>query len=295
MGQLVRKSDNGIIIKGVSDFEPKHIFECGQCFRWDKEPDGSYTGVVKNKILNVSKEGDEIHLRNTGRQEYEELWAGYFDLSTDYGRIKDALKHEDAVMAEVCKFGHGIRILKQEPWETVVSFIISANNNIPRIKRSILLLSEGYGEPIGRFNGRRYFSFPAPEALANLQPSDLQPCSLGYRASYIIETARTVAANPFLLKEIAGTGSDVCHKKLLQLKGVGPKVANCVAFFSFGKLDAFPVDVWIKRLMEYFYFHREASAKEIEAFAYKKYGSLAGYAQQYLFYYGRELDIGKGD
>ena len=295
MKHQLRASENSIILDNVRDFVPKHIFECGQCFRWDKEMDGSYTGVVKNHILNVAKFNTEIIFKNTNIKEYEDIWFDYFDLNTDYSCIKNMLVSNDDVMKVATEFGSGIRILKQDPWETIASFIISANNNIPRIKKAITLLSEKYGEFIGKYNGKSYYSFPKPEILMKLKHDDLLACNLGYRGSYIIETARVVASNPLLLQDI-GQGSTVeCHKKLLQLKGVGPKVANCIAFFSFGKLDAFPVDVWIKRLMEYFYFTKETPPKEIETFAQSIYGDLAGYAQQYLFYYGRELDIGKGD
>jgi len=295
MGQQVRASGNSIIIDGIMDFEPKHIFECGQCFRWELESDGSYTGVVNGKILNVAKKENEIIFNNTNLKYFTDYWIDYFDLNTDYGSIKKELVKDDIVMKKATEFGYGIRILKQDPWETIASFIISANNNIPRIKKAISLMSERYGEFIGIYNDRRYYTFPAPEALMLLEERDLKECNLGYRADYMIDTARAIASNPALIAEIGQGNRLECHKQLLQLKGVGPKVANCIAFFSFGKLDAFPVDVWIKRLMEHFYFHKDTPPKEIEAFAQGKYKALAGYAQQYLFYYGRELDLGKGD
>ncbi len=295
MEHRVKATAQCITIEAVKDFEPQHIFECGQCFRWDQEADGSYTGIVNKRVLNIAKSNDEIIIKNTNLEEFKQYWAEYFDLATDYSVIKEELSKQDKVMQAATGFGHGIRILKQEPWETIASFIISANNNIPRIKKAILLMSERYGEYIGTFNNKPYYSFPSADALMGLKERDLTECNLGYRAPYILETARAVALNPDLLKELSQCDSRECHKKLLQLKGVGPKVANCIAFFSFGKLDAFPVDVWIKRLMEHFYFFKETPPKDIEAFAQEKYKALAGYAQQYLFYYGRELDIGKGD
>lgn len=295
MAYMVKASTDGIIVEAVRDFEPKHIFECGQCFRWDRESDGSYTGVVNKRVINIAKSNDAIIMRNTNPEEFKKFWYQYFDLSTDYSLIKEELSRQDEVMRTATGFGHGIRILQQEPWETIASFIISANNNIPRIKKAILLMSERYGEYIGTFNNAKYYAFPSPEALMDLTERDLTECNLGYRAPYMIETARAVALNSDILEELFLCDSRECHKRLLQLKGVGPKVANCIAFFSFGKLDAFPVDVWIKRLMEHFYFFKETPSKEIEDFAHERYKDLAGYAQQYLFYYGRELEIGKGD
>ena len=295
MTHQVRTSGNSIIIDSLKDFEPKHIFECGQCFRWDQESDGSYTGVVNKKILNVAKHNNGIIFNNTNLQDFMDYWTDYFDLNTDYGSIKAELVINDTAMRQATEFGYGIRILKQDPWETIASFIISANNNIPRIKKAISLMSERYGEFLGPYKDRKYYSFPTPEALMQLRENDLKECNLGYRAAYMIDTAKAIASNPVLITEIGQGNRLECHKQLLQLKGVGPKVANCIAFFSFGKLDAFPVDVWIKRLMEHFYFHKDTPPKEIEEFAQDKYKALAGYAQQYLFYYGRELDLGKGD
>ncbi|SCY73205.1 DNA-3-methyladenine glycosylase family protein [Alkaliphilus peptidifermentans] len=286
---------NKIIVKNVKDFELKDIFECGQCFRWRKEDDNSYTGVAYNKLLNINKIDEDIHLLNTNPIDFEEIWINYFDLNTDYAIIKKNLIKKDDVMKRATSFGNGIRILKQEPWETIVSFIVSANNNIPRIMKAIELLCSKYGEEIGSFNGKLYYSFPRPEIIAKLKPEDLSACNMGYRGPYIIKTANQVLSNPNLIPMLRAQNTDHCRKGLIDFSGVGPKVANCIAFFAFGKLDAFPVDVWVKRLMEYFYFHSEMKPKEIEDFAKNQYGSYAGYAQQYLFYYGRELGIGKGD
>ncbi|KAB3532454.1 8-oxoguanine DNA glycosylase [Alkaliphilus pronyensis] len=291
--ELIQDS-NKIILKNVKDFEPKDIFECGQCFRWKKEDDASYTGVAYNRLLNVKKVNNEIHFKNTNYQDFLNIWVNYFDLNTDYSLIKKRLSNEDKVMEKATSFGDGVRILRQEPWETIISFIVSANNNIPRIMKAIELMCSRFGNEVGIYNGKKHYSFPEPKVLANLKPEDLSACNMGYRGPYIIKTAKQILSNPNQIDLLQGINTDICREGLMELSGVGPKVANCIAFFAFGKLDAFPVDVWVKRLMEFFYFNEEMKPKEIEAFAKKQYGQYAGYAQQYLFYYGRELGIGKG-
>ncbi len=283
-----------IILKNAKDFIPRHIFECGQCFRWNENQDSSFTGVAHNRVISVQKLDKDIIIENSTREDFENIWIKYFDLGTDYGIIKNKISQDDEVMQKAIEFGKGIRILRQEPWETLVSFIISANNNIPRIKKTIELLAGAYGEYLGEFHGEKRYGFPTARVLSQLSIEELKACNLGYRAAYIQKTASMLDMEPTELDEIARLDIVNCKKNLLKYQGVGPKVAHCVLFFCMGKMQAFPVDVWVKRVMEYFYFHREASPKEIQEFAWEKFGKYAGYAQQYLFYYARELGIGKG-
>jgi len=285
--------DNKVILKNIEDFKPKHTFECGQCFRWDLNDDGSYTGVAFGKILNVKKEEDTIVLNNTNIEDFNNIWFNYFDLSKDYAKIKEDLNKDDNIMKDATDFGHGIRILQQDPWETLVSFIISANNAIPRIKKSVRLLSENFGEYLGEYEGKEYYSFPTPESIYNLQQEQLEACGVGYRSKYILSTARKVVDENISLDQLKRLNSEDCFSVLLEFNGVGPKVANCILVFAMGKVEAVPVDVWVKRVMEYFYFHEDTPNKKIEQFAREKFGKYAGYAQQYLFYYARELGIGK--
>ncbi|KAB3532099.1 DNA-3-methyladenine glycosylase family protein [Alkaliphilus serpentinus] len=294
MKKLIQHGDS-IYLKNQGDFQLEHIFECGQCFRWNKEADGSYTGVVQGRILNMTQKKQDIYFKGSTEDDFVGIWHNYFDLNTDYSIIKNQLSDNDEVMRAATAFGSGIRILRQDPWETIISFIISANNNIPRIKKSIELLCKSYGKRIGSFNGVEYYSFPEPHVLKDLDNGALSACNMGYRGPFIIKTAQRVYEEPELLNSLYKEDTVNCKKRLLELMGVGPKVANCIAFFSFGKLDAFPVDVWIKRLMEHFYFHKDMKEKDIEAFAKNQYGEYAGYAQQYFFYYGREKNIGKED
>jgi len=285
--------ENRVIVKDIKDFEPKHIFECGQCFRWNLEHDGSYTGVAFGKILNVAKEGNSIIFNNTNIENFNNIWIYYFDLNKDYDKIKEDLNKDDKVMKDATDFGYGIRILQQDPWETLISFIISANNAIPRIKKSVKLLSENFGEYLGQYEGVDYYSFPRPESIYNLSDEQLTACGVGYRSKYILNTARMVVDEKISLKEIKELSSEDCFEAMLRFSGVGPKVANCILVFAMGKVEAVPVDVWVKRVMEYFYFHEDTPNKKIEVFAREKFGKYAGFAQQYLFYYARELGIGK--
>lgn len=285
--------DNTVILKNTNDFEPKHIFECGQCFRWDLQDDGSYTGVAYNKILNVKKEGDIVLFNNTNLEDFNNIWINYFDLNNNYGKIKEDLNKDDSIMKDATEFGYGIRILQQDPWETLISFIISANNAIPRIKKSVRLLSENFGQHLGEYNGKDYYGFPSPQSIHNLQQDQLEACGVGYRSKYILSTAKKIVDENISLENLKKLNSEDCFNGLLQFNGVGPKVANCILVFAMGKVEAVPVDVWVKRVMEYFYFKEDTSNKKIENFAREKYGKYGGYAQQYLFYYARELGIGK--
>lgn len=292
MNLKIIEVDNKVIIENVKDFEPKHIFDCGQCFRWNLEKDGSYTGIAFNRVINVKKEGNKIILSNTNIEDYNNIWYDYFDLGRDYGLIKNELS-KDEVLKEAIKFGNGIRILKQDIWETLISFIISTNNRIPMIKRAIENLSESYGEYLGEFNGKKMYSFPKPNVLANLNEEDIRLCKTGFRAKYILSAAKKISNDKDYFNRIKKLDTTGLREELKTFKGIGPKVADCIMLFSFSKYDSFPIDVWVKRIMEYFYLDKEFGLKKIQDFGQQKFKDLAGFAQQYLFYYARELGIGK--
>ena len=282
-----------IIIKNIFDFDPKHIFECGQCFRWYVEEDGSYTTIAYGKVLNVKKEENDIIFSNTNINEFNNIWFNYFDLGKDYRAIRLELS-KDPILEEAIKFGQGLRILNQEPYEMVISFIISANNQIPRIKNAVELISIDLGDYAGTWNGKDYFSFPKPEKLANLDESYIkEKYRVGFRADRLRETSRRINDKEFDLGCIYDLSRDEGKNLLTTLPGVGPKVSDCILLFAFDKEDAFPVDVWVKRVMEYFYLKEDTSPKLIGLSGARIFGRLAGYAQQYLFYYARELGIGK--
>lgn len=288
------EKDNQIILEGISeDFEPKHVFECGQCFRWLREDDGSYTGVVQGKVINVKKENDLIIFDNTNKEDFENIWFDYFDLGRNYGEIKNQLKVMDEYLEKATEFGKGIRILQQDGWEMLISFIISANNRIPMIQRAINNLSERYGKFIGEYRGKKYYAFPTPEELSTVSVEDIRACQTGFRDKYIKSVVDYVNENNEDVLSYRKLDTSECIKELVKFNGVGPKVADCIALFGMQKYDTFPVDVWVKRVMEEFYVEDNLSLPKIRKFALDKFGDLAGFAQQYLFYYARELGIGR--
>ena len=289
----IRQVENGIILEGLEDFEPAHVFDCGQCFRWLRQEDGSYTGVAMGRVINVSKEGDSIHIDNTSLEDFENIWYEYFDLCRDYGALKKKLAKMDENLKKAVEFGPGIRILKQDGWEMLISFIISSNNRIPMIQRAINNISERYGRKIGTYRGKDYYAFPSPEELSRASIEDLRECKTGFRDKYIYYTTRAVLDENIDLKALVDIDHDSCHKELLKFKGVGAKVADCIALFGMRKYQSFPVDVWVKRVMQEFYGAEDMSLPKMRQFGMDLFGQDAGFAQQYLFYYVRELEIGK--
>lgn len=289
----VYEKENSVVIEGALDFDPKHIFECGQCFRWKAEDDGSYTGVAKGRVINVSREGNTVYLKNTNLEDFNKIWKSYFDLETDYTKIKNELKSMDEYLEKATEFGWGIRILRQDPWEMLISFIISSNNRIPMIQKAISNLSREYGTYIGKFNGVDYYDFPTPEQLSKASIADIRACSTGFRDKYIKATTERVISENEDVYDYENLAIEDCRKKLMEFNGVGPKVCDCIALFGMQKYDTFPVDVWVKRVMQEFYVEDDMSLPKIRKYAIDKFEDLSGFAQQYLFYYARELGIGR--
>lgn len=281
---------NRVAIEGIRDFDPVHTFECGQCFRWRREPDGSYTGVVRGRVANVEYTPGRLVLCNVSIGDFDQIWFDYFDLGRDYDDVKKAVAI-DGIMKKAVEFGSGIRLLRQEPWETLISFILSSNNRIPRIMKIIEDISGFYGSEL-EYNGRRYYGFPGVQSLAACSLEQIQVCRAGYRCGYIHQAAAKVSLGEFDLQKLNRLETAEARNYLMQLYGVGSKVADCVLLYSGTKYDVFPTDVWVKRVMEKLYFKREASFKEIQQFAAENFGEYAGIAQQYLFYYAREQRIG---
>ena len=276
------------------DFELKDIFECGQCFRWNKEEDGSYTGVIHKFVLNVDKQGKKIVVKTNceDKKEFEKLFNNYFDIERNYKKERSSLSKIDNYLKEASEYGKGIRILNQDLWETIISFIISANNNIPRIKKIIEELSKRYGSKIS-FEGRIYYSFPTPKQLSKASVQDLRDVGLGFRDQRIFETTKYINENKKFLEELKQDSTEGAKEKLLSLSGVGPKVADCILLFSeLKRFDVFPIDVWVRRVINELYIHNKdenkVSKKEIEELAENKFGNKKGLVQQYLFYWRRE-------
>lgn len=281
------------ILKNAGSFELKDIFDCGQCFRWNKEADGSYTGVFGNNVLNVSKQGKDVIFKGICEEDIETTCKKYFDLDRNYEEIKDKLSKIDEHMKKSIEYGSGIRILNQDLWETIISFIISANNNIPRIKGIIERISKKYGNEI-IYNGKSYYTFPTVEELSSAKVEDLRGLGLGFRDIRVYETTHMILDKKVDLKELEQEEDfNKVRETLLTLSGVGPKVADCILLFStLKRWEAFPIDVWVRRVMNELYIQNEDETKvnktQIEKIAKEKFGNLAGIAQQYLFYWKRE-------
>ncbi len=280
-------------IKNANSFELKDIFDCGQCFRWNEQEDESYTGIFKNNVINVKKENNEITFEGICEKDIKETIENYFDLNRNYEEIKERLSKIDENMKTSIEYGQGIRILNQDLWETIISFIISANNNIPRIKGIIERLSEKYGNEI-EFNGKKYYTFPTPEQLKNVSVEEYRKLGLGFRDIRLYETTKMILEKQVDLEKMKqNPNTQEVREELLKLSGVGPKVADCILLFSdLKRFEVFPIDVWVRRVMNDLYIKQEdetkVSKKQIEKIAQEKFGNLAGLAQQYLFYWRRE-------
>ena len=289
---ITKNSD--IILRDTRDFDLTHIFDCGQCFRWNKTDENTYAGVAKGKALTISQSGDEVVFHNTTERDFYDVWYNYFDFDTDYGEIKAELS-KDPVMREAITYGEGIRILNQDLWETIVSFIISASNNIPRIKGIVERLCAAYGDEIS-YSGEMYYAFPTTKKMSTLTREDLGVIRAGFRDKYIIDAVSKFKNGELSTEALYKMSTPDAKKALMTITGVGNKVSDCILLFGLKRADSFPVDVWIKRIMEYCYFDgKEQTIDKISTFAEDKFGKLGGYAQQYLFFYARENKLGLGD
>lgn len=313
----VYSRENDIIIEQARDFHLADILECGQCFHCRRlqedvcEVPRSANQIVENyeivahgRCLRVSqimyRETDvgqtehagQVVLHDVSKEEYRCVWHKYFDMDTDYAAIKKKIAVADGRLASVIRAGAGIRILRQEFFEMLISFIISQNKQIPHIRQLVYTLSERYGTRL-EDKGFVTYVFPTPEQLYGVSEEELRACKVGFRAPYIRDAVEKVCHGEICGESLMKMSADEAGKRLQSIHGVGEKVANCVLLFGLGFTDVFPVDVWMQRIMEHLYFPGGAKKEEIQRLAYDKFGTCAGYAQQYLFAYGRENKIGK--
>ncbi len=269
-------------------FSLEDTLTSGQTFRWLPE-DGGFFGIVGERAVFVSQENNTVIFRDTDLDVFESFWCGYFGFDTDYEEIREKLS-SDRNVREALDYCGGIHIMKQPLWETTISFIISANNNIPRIMGIIDRLSAKYGKEM-TVSGRKYYSFPEPCALAAATVEELHALGTGYRDVYIKKTAEAFASGEFDADRLMKESYPEAKKHIMELAGVGPKVADCILLFAAEKTDAFPVDVWVKKVVCRLYLKDEdektVSPKKIEQFAAKHFPEYAGYAQQVLFHYIR--------
>ena len=278
-------SIKAVKVTSLEDFDISQIFDCGQAFRFLPVGDNQYHvgGVAFGRYVEFIQEGNTLIIKNSTLTEYENIWRRYLALDIDYSQIKSELEvafekqGDKGVFSRAIKVGHGIRLLRQEPWECLCSFIISQNNNIPRIRKIIDALCKRYGERI-EFEGNEYYTFPAPEVIAEAGVDAIFELRTGFRAKYIHDAALAVSEKRLELESLFALDADAVERELCSVKGVGPKVAACAMLFSLEKYDAFPIDVWVKRILEKYY----PDGLDIKAL-----GKYAGIAQQYLFYYER--------
>lgn len=270
----VTQKTGGILITDC-DIDLYKTFDCGQCFRFDSTGEQTFTGVALGRLISIKATEGGFYIDNMSCEEFEKDFVRYFDLNRDYAEIHTALEkaglHQGALQS-----GKGIRILRQDPWEALCSFIISQNNNIPRIKKIISSLCVLLGNKID--DG--VYSFPTAVQVATAGVEGLAPIKAGFRAKYIIDAAERVADGRLELEKLSNVPLSEAISALCTVKGVGPKVASCVALFGLGHTDAFPIDVWIKRVIDKYYGN---------SFSPDSFGQYAGIAQQYLFYHERYL------
>lgn len=263
---------HGTEIKLTDKLDLKNTFDCGQCFRWNENPDGSYTGIVGNVERRIYEDNDIVVIENCTKDEFLNIWKDYLDLDNDYDKIRNELIGLCPEISCAVDSINGIRILNQNPWEALCSFIISQNNNIPRIKGIVSRLCENFGQKCG--NG---YSFPSADIIAALTVDDLAPLRSGFRARYIIDAARKVSCGEINLEKMKTAPVDECRKELMKITGVGAKVAECTLLYGLHRLEAFPIDVWMKK----------ALATLFSGISVEQLGKYAGIAQQYIFHYSR--------
>ena len=271
----VKFENNNAYISDMGDFDLPHTLDCGQAFRWE-ETDGRWHGAAFGRYLELEKLNDgTVVLYGTDENTFNTVWRGYFDLDRDYSEVIAAIS-ENEILKNAAEYAHGIRVLNQEPWETLCSFIISQNNNIKRIKGIINRLCENFGQDMGG-----WYTFPSAEKIAGLSLDELGVLRSGFRAKYILDAAKKVSGGEIDLEKLKTIPTDDARKELMKITGVGPKVADCVLLFSLGHTDAFPKDVWIKRAMEVL-FGGELPQSAVP---------YAGIAQQYIFFYARDTKL----
>ena len=320
MSMKIYQEGSDLVVSGIESFNLRESLECGQCFnfvRLDQSTDDSfcvYRIIAGGRVLFVCEKsgkesGEEYKLifKNTEMSDYYDYWENFFDLRTDYSNIKKSIIKGSPELSKVIEENSGIRLLNQDFFETLISFIISQNKQIPQIKAVVRNISEMAGdkaaenaanacdEEICKMTGCKAaelrgeaYLFPTVEQLMKLSEDDIRVCKAGFRAPYIRDAVEKVYSGDISYEKLMKMSTDEARESLMTIKGVGEKVANCVLLYSLGRREAFPVDVWMKRIMEHLYFHQDTDKKIIEKYAYDKFGELAGYAQQYLFIYGKD-------
>lgn len=274
----------------VKCFNLKYTLECGQCFRWKCIYENEYIGVIYDRVIRIKQNENKLFIWSNKKENLKQVVTNYFDLEKDYEKLEKQISKIDNNIAKSLEYSSGIRILKQPLFETIISYIISANNNIKRISRSVNAISKRFGKEV-EFEGEKYYLFPTLTEMKCVTMDDLLSDGTGFRARYIKHDIEYFLDNRNFLEELQKLNTDEATKKLSSLMGVGPKVADCILLFSLGKSEVFPIDVWVKRIMEKLYFKDNKSLKEIKEYANENFGQYGGIVQQHLFHNVREGNI----
>ena len=274
----------------VNCFNLKCTLECGQCFRWETLSENTYVGVIEDRVIKITQINNDLYIWSNKTENLKEVIINYFDLNTDYLNVEETIALIDKNISKSLELSSGIHILNQPVFETIISYIISANNNIKRISRSVNLISKKFGTKV-EFDNNTYYLFPTLEQLKNATIDDLLSCGVGFRAKYIKNNLIKFIEDKDFVKSLSRLNTSNLEEKLTSLMGVGPKVAGCIMLFSFGRKEVFPVDVWVKRVMEKLYFKENTAMKKIKEYANVNFKDYAGIVQQHLFYNIRENNI----
>ena len=274
-GLLQKGIGKRMVVKKITNFSLEQIARSGQCFRMSRREDDFFDIISGSRWMGARQSGETCEFLCT-EEEFSEFWEDYFDLKQDYGEYISRIDKEDVYLNAAVKLAGGVRILRQDIWEMIVSFLISQQNNIVRIRRCIENICEAYGNPVKNGRGEVYFTFPEPEALAGLEEDALKACNLGYRSKYVVRAARSVAEGRFDLEQLGTLPYEKAKEELLKLFGVGVKVADCICLFGLHHLEAFPVDTHISQALKKYYG---------DGFPMEKYRGIQGVIQQYIFYY----------
>lgn len=259
----------------IENFSVAQICKSGQCFRMNEKSENRYSVIAGNRYLELEQQGKQCTFY-CDEDEFHQFWKGYFDLDEDYTSYISQVSPKDIYLKTAAEFGCGIRILRQDLWEMIVSFLISQQNNIGRIRKCIQNICEGYGERMTSALGEVYYAFPTPQALADLDEDALMQCNLGYRSKYVVRAAKSVVSGECDLEVIQLMPYSTAKEELLKLYGVGEKVADCICLFALHQLEAFPVDTHINQALQRQY---------RQGFPMKRYQGCQGVLQQYIFYY----------
>lgn len=278
------------IIIDVECFNLKATLECGQCFRWTCIGDNEYIGIIEDRVIKIRQDVNKLYVKSNNMVNLIDVVKKYFDLNKNYKKIEEEIVKIDNNIKEAVKNSSGLRHLKQPFFECLISYIISANNNIPRISKSVNEIARNYGKKV-EFEGKDYYLFPTPIELKNVEKDDYRKLGVGFRDRYIKDTVDKILNNEFDINGINTLSTEKLRNELMELKGVGVKVADCIMLFACGREEVFPIDVWVNRVMSILYFKEnngEVKKKDIIEYANKNFGKNAGIIQQHLFYNMRE-------